>query len=232
MKAMKFFAVMSVIGSLLTGCFAGTSHSTSNIANAPTIDWGEVTTNDLIPLEDGLSTSYALEELWNFFAPHNINTLNSDGWLSYSDINQRFPIEITRSSGYSVYRVNEGGYYYIFWVNTYDPDSLVKHEYPQMYFSTYISSSVAVTDFSDVVPEENTLSDIILIDPYCELQYHLSSSICSFSYLTPETVQQISYKITSEGFPDSNELVVTNQKTVERKNAPSYFSIILDSDLP
>ncbi len=78
-----------------------------------------------------ICTSYSLAELYGYFTGHSINDRYKDekpGILyEYQEINSRFPIELTRyceiyinsdfinAPVYSVYRVKEGGYYYLFW---------------------------------------------------------------------------------------------------------------------
>ena len=230
---MKIFVILAlVITHLLVGCSSNISPQESTTLTSPTIYWGNVIPNDISPLEESLTISYPLSDLRAYFSPHNIVSLNAEGWLSYSEINLHFPIEITRSQGYSVYRVAEGGFYYVFWINTLDPDTFAQNEDPQMYYSTYIPSSEVKKDFSQIKERSSTLQDVVLLDPDYELQYHRSSGIYSFSYLSPEKILQVSYQTVSSGFPKNEELIVSAKTIVDRNSAVCFLSSIMDSDLP
>lgn len=179
--------------------------------------------DDSISLDKGLTKAYPLAELHNFFLEHQFYTSVNNGiapqTLRYSEINQRYPVEITRSIGYSVYRVKEGGYYYLFWNYTFEEDesddnsadrsldagesidwgSIIVDPDPILYYSTYIPEpdKLRLSDFRYVKANEQTAYDISQIDPYCEFWLYPTGKVherWSFSYLNAAQILRITYQ--------------------------------------
>ena len=128
-------------------------------------------------------------------------------------------------NGYTVYKVTEGGYYYIFWARP-----VVTTEEPIVDFVAYISGNNELERFAHLRININDSRDVKSIDPSYELQRRLSRGIYSYSYLNQETLVQIQYSINSESKDQS--LLISSITTIKRTDAPSYYRLILLDDLP
>ena len=125
--------------------------------------------------------AYDLNELASFFEGRMMNEFTDVPVLTFTEVNAQFPIEIIRTGDYSVYKVTQGGYYYIFWVS-----SLEDGNAPEVYFATYIDADRSPDLFESITPKVSTAADIKAIDPYCEISV-LGSSPYIFSYINPDT---------------------------------------------
>ena len=85
------------------------------------IFFNECVMDDIKTLESNLTKEYDLNELRSFFRGSNANESIGFGStispLLFSEVNYRYPVEILRTGGYSVYRVSQGGYFYVFWIS-------------------------------------------------------------------------------------------------------------------
>ena len=61
-------------------------------------------------------------------------------------VNEHFPIEVLRSKNYTVYKVKEGGFYYVFWIQCYvyereelSGKSIERQVEPKVDFSVYLN---------------------------------------------------------------------------------------------
>lgn len=195
----------------------------------------EFIADDSKNLDDVLTKKYKLSELKSFFEKSNTNenigfnvkTSN----LSINEVHRQFPIEIIRTSGYSVYKVDEGGYFYVFWVKPLSTDLNEFNNEPLVYFTTFLSETLEDNMFDSLKIGESTAQDVYLIDPSFELSFLNSNSIYSYSFLNTDAVMQISYKYQGE-FDCYSDLVVENKSVISRSAAPSRFSSILQKDLP
>ena len=79
-------------------------------------------------LENVLSRSYDIVELESYIKSRDVhipfnNPDGSEKLLFYHELNEKFPVEVLRygrksqTTAYSVYRVTQGGYYYVFWTH-------------------------------------------------------------------------------------------------------------------
>lgn len=187
--------------------------------------------NDSADLDTALTTQYDIDDLLAFFDSSNSNEGNALNSLSYSDVTQKFPIEVTRANGYSVYRVRQGGYFYVFWVGSYpDYPDLTRYE-PNVFFTAYLSSSRSSDLFDSLKAGESCAEDVRAIDPYVELNFLLSSGTFSYSYLNDETLFQIEYARQGES-KESGNLMIEEMEIVSRDSSLSRFGTILSKDLP
>lgn len=186
-------------------------------------------------LQDALTMEYDLRELEKYFKGRNINENivmnNSLPVLSYSEVNEKFPIEVTRPEGYSVYKVSQGGYFYIFWAISQKENADVKNEDMYVYFSAYLASPANLNDFDMLTPGESTAADVRRVDPNMELSFLRSCGIFSYSFLDDTTILQVEYTHKGEinGYGD---LVVKNIVVVPKSSTSSSYDSILLSDLP
>ena len=183
--------------------------------------------------------SYSLAELYGYFTGHSRNDRYKDDTsgiiYEYQEINAHFPIELTRyceiyinsdfinAPAYSVYRVKEGGYYYLFW------NLEIRGEARAfvLAFSTYISNRSSNNFHFQIV---QTLSDAFTLDPFLDFNDRLSRGVFSYSYCSPDTLYEIEY--TMELSDNKPVYRVKKIKLIARKEGASYYSMIRDDDLP
>ena len=190
--------------------------------------------DDSEPLEKCLTKEYELNELKEFFEGKNANEntvfCSVASELTFSEVNQRYPVEIFRTSGYTVYKVSQGGYYYVFWIDTFATDKKLNSE-PRVYFSAYLPSSISHSLFDSLTPGVSTAEDVKKLDPSFELSFLLSSGIFSYSYLNDETILQVKYAH-QEKIDEYSDLIVREWIVVPRESVPSRYSVILPIDIP
>lgn len=192
-------------------------------------------TDDSKSLESTLTKEYDLTELKLFFENSNTNenivfdSLTSV--LTFSEVNHQYPVEIVRTGGYSVYRVKQGGYFYVFWIKPLATDSSQANIEPSVYFTAYLPSFKDSSIFDSLEVGISTAKDVKSIDSSFELSFLMSNGVFSYSLLNEETVLEIEYAYQGkiDGYDD---LIVKDMEIVSRASAPSRYSAILSSDLP
>ena len=196
--------------------------------------WKEYKINDSKSLDSILKKEYDLNELISFFKRSNIN--ESFGFdsvfvdLSLSKVNNKFPVEVIRSGGYSVYKVIQGGYFYVFWVKPFDSEKRQTNGEPTVYFTAYFSSNKVASQFNSIKYGVSTAKDVKKVDPYLEFSFLISSGIFSYSLLDKDVLLQIEYAY-KENIKDYEDLIVKEMKIVSRESAPSRYGAILDKDI-
>ena len=193
--------------------------------------------DDTKVLDSNLTTEYDLNELKKFFKHANTNesiVLGSNmPVMTFSEVNNRYLVEIVRTGGYSVYKVIQGGYFYVFWVKPFNVNANTDKGSgePSVYFSAYLASDASATLFDSLIPGVSTAEDVRKIDPSFELSFLRSNGIFSYSYIDEETILQIEY-IYQENINGYDDLIVKEKMIIPRTSAPSRYSVILSSDLP
>lgn len=202
------------------------------------------------PLDEINFTYYSKSELENYFlraSKQEFGKENKSTDFSIATVNEKFPIECLReneNSFYSVYAVDEGGYFYIFWVESFSdsqeingiayisesdtPDNAV------VGFSTYLSSSNSkpIDDFNEIKEQVSTFSDVYKIDPNTELSFSLSSRTVSYSLLDDDQIMCIEYKNNDVESNDMNDLMVTKKTVAQKGDVSAKLSAIFPDDLP
>lgn len=216
---------------LLSGCVTRNEDHMSKESHFTTYVIGGTET-----LADLLTTEYSLQELRCFFEHHNSNVAQLDPdytSLTLSDVDSCFPVEVFRSNGYTVYKVEEGGYYYVFWAMSF-PYSGTDTDYssgtPIVYFSAYCPSDRAV-DFSSIKSGISKASDVILLDPDMQLDLLSSCGVFSYSYINEKSLLKIKYQVMNT-LEQSSDLLVEEMTIISRQSAASTFSSITEGDLP
>lgn len=191
--------------------------------------------DDIKTLESNLTKEYDLNELISFFKGSNANESIGFGStvsaLRFSEVNYRYPVEILRTGGYSVYRVSQGGYFYVFWIKPFATGTSQSNSEPSVYFSAYLASDISPDLFDSLTPGISTAEDVQRIDPSFELSFLISNGIFSYSYINDETILQIEYAY-QENIDGYDDLIVKEKMIVARDSAPTRYSAILLSDLP
>ena len=197
--------------------------------------FNEYIMDDTKTLESALTKEYDLNELRLFFKDSRANENGVLGSakpaLMFREVDHRYPVEILRTGGYSVYRVRQGGYFYVFWVTPLVGDADRSNGEPSVYFSAYLASDISPDLFDSVTPGISTAEDIRKIDPSFELSFLISNGTYSYSYLNDGSVLQIEYALQGnvDGYDD---LIVKEKMIVARASAPTRYSALLSSDLP
>ena len=188
-------------------------------------------------LSEILTKEYSLRELKSFFGevpPNELNAFgknNNEANLSINNVNKKFPIECLRQNGYSVYKVSDGGYFYVFWVKTLNPFSDVKTDDATVYFTAYISSMKKAGDFDSLQEKLSTAEDVAKIDPAFELTFLLSSKTPSYSLLEDGTIMEICYSM-KDSLASRSDLIVESKKVISKEKCPAKLASVLSTDLP
>ena len=194
------------------------------------------------PLSDIITVRYNIKDLRSFFgsasATKLLNSKTSIQDIRISDANERFPIQFLRQSAnkvlYTVYGVDEGGFYYVFWSGVFDPTSNVDEIIDwSVDFAIYLPATIKLTkdDFKSIIPGSSTAEDVSSIDPNYELNLLMSSQFSSYSLLADGAVLEIYYDF-GESFESESDLIVTGMKLRANETLPSKLASIYASDLP
>lgn len=213
--------------------FLNSCESKKESADMKNIFLGEHFTDDNKSLETSLTNEYDLDELKSFFMGSNENEeimfeVNSK-MLTFSEVNRRYPVEVLRTGGYSVYKVSQGGYFYVFWVSQSIGNT--QNSEPSVYFSAYLSSDVFMNSFDSLIPMINTAEDVKKIDPNFELSFLISHGIFSYSYLNEQNLLEVEY-LHQENLKSYDDLIIKEMRIIPREAAPSRYSTVLSKDLP
>lgn len=193
--------------------------------------------DDSKPLSTIITKEYSLQELRSFFgeaAPNELNVFgknNNETDLTINSVNERFPIECLRKNGYSVYKVSDGGYFYVFWDKSFDPLHNSKSDNATVYFTAHISSLKKAGDFDSLQEGLSTAEDVAKIDPAFELTFLLSSKTPSYSLLDDGTIMEICYSY-NDGIESRSNLIMENKRVISKEKCPSKLATVLSTDLP
>ena len=193
--------------------------------------------NNDIPIDEELKNSYDINELEQFFKSRTLNesrynnSIKGTDILSFDEVEERFLVEVLRDNDYSVFKVDQGGYYYVFWIPAIDNvlivDTINSQDVRLVVNSTlYIPSNNKRGGIFEKVSKGDSLSDLHLVDPYVYLNNLLSTGIYAYSFVDKETV--IEYKCTYE----NGEYVVNTKKEIPIGSSASAFRTIRKSDYP
>lgn len=215
-----------IISVLFTIAFLNSCFYQSEVSmKAQSIFYGEITADDNSNIS-AINNDYSIKELKDFFQPYHIDQLaNVKETLNINQANEQFPIELTRSKGYSIYKVSEGGVYYVFWIH-----SLVDGVPPILYFSAYSEDMKKETDFENIKIGNSTAKDVLIVDPNLEFNFMLSSGVYSYSFLKNDMILKIKYTQIGSAL-DKKNLIVESIEIEKRENSESLFSEIYLMDL-
>ena len=231
----KIYVYLFVITCIVLSLFASCKKNKKEDSNMNAGFFNEYIMDDTKTLESALTKEYDLNELRSFFKDSRANESIGFGSaklaLMFREVDHRYPVEILRTGGYSVYRVRQGGYFYVFWVTPLVGDADRSNGEPSVYFSAYLISDISPDLFDSVTPGISTAEDIRKIDPSFELSFLNSNGTFSYSYLNDGSVLQIEYA--PQGNVDGyDDLIVKEKMIVARTSAPTRYSALLSGDLP
>ena len=206
-------------------------------------------------LENILTTEYSLEELEAYFGRYylslrlynkNINLdeaiLPSGHGFSWEAINSNFPVECLRYNQnyfYSVYKVKEGGLYYLFW--NVDRKSILEalegyreENQPSVASTTsfYIKELSSVYDFK-IARGFTTAYDVFKMDTQMEM--YNWNMVYSYTFLDNGKVLEITYEkpqYPQNLNPDLSDYKVLRYTIVPKEKSASCLASILEKDLP
>ena len=242
-KCLTVLSILIIVTSGFVACNNGAIHK----MDAPSKFVQEYIIDNSTPLSSLLKNTYELQELLDYFGqiPPNENTMydstDNGEHLLINNVNSRFPVECVRQNGdlsyYSVYKVSEGGYFYVFWSRTVDSLRASESKQPldnaAAYFTVYISTLRNASDFNSIKPRVSTAEDVAQIDPAFELSFLMSSGPRSFSLLDDYTVLEVRYKHSSN-VTSRKDLLVESVSILQKEAAlsASYLASISLDDLP
>ena len=245
MKYIALISVFVVVSLLFTTC---RNENIDNMSMTDKFVQGFIVENSK-PLTEILTKTYELKELKSFFGeiPPNENLMyglpHNKSNLSINDVNEKFPIECLRLNHYVVYKVNEGGYFYVFW-SLFIDDTVKKEEAEHsieyvnnasVYFTAYLSPSSfkKEKDFDSIREGVSTAEDVSRIDPAFELSFLMSSGIRSYSLLENGSVMEIWYE-NSDKIESREDLLVKSKNILPKENGSSVSKLasIFPKDLP
>ena len=228
---MKCFLI-SLCAVVLALSFIGCQDQRQNESMKPSEQYyASFFTNDEESLGKLLTVEYSLETLSAFFAGRYANDVERNGCLMWSEVNQVFPIEVVRSHGYSVYRVKEGGYFYVFWSRPVVNGAYSTEEEPAVFFAAHLRFIRDASIFDAIKPGVSTAKDVMQMDSSAEFNFLMGRGVCSYSILNSETVVEVAY----ENSPDQetyDKMIVKEIDVIERHSSPTRFSAVFTKDLP
>ncbi len=188
-----------------------------------------------------ITHEYPLSELVDFFGMDEFSDggfyyipYYSKGIITPDTVNEKFPIECTRERDngyYTVYKVKEGGNYFVFWSEFREYIEGGKKEYSDYYGvggTDYIYSIKNINDFSSLQPGISTYNDVIDIDPSTELIETGAEGSYSISLLDDNNVLVIWYSAwVKKG--KGNEVIIRFMRIHEKTHG--YLEDIYDFDL-
>ena len=214
-----------------------------------TTDGGDGTTDGGNGTEDnkpGFTVAYDLNELRTYFeSGHQNESMWGLGGekpkLTRVAVRIKYPIEIERTSEdvgetgdrpiYAMYKVSQGGYYYVWW--RYSTDSAAGEKDSYVYFSAYLTSDRSFDMFNSIVLGESTLADVKEIDPYTQAYFEFSSHVPSYSYINERIVLKINCMPPMYGGSnDEDYVVVSIEVRLLNDVSGCMYSYILPGDLP
>lgn len=240
-------SLVSIVIILLLSLFLPSCQIGENMNHSQISIHGHVADNAR-PLSDILTVEYELQDLKDFFGEISLNEKllytpsvqlsGDDSGLTIDNVNKHFPIECLREEYYTVYKVKEGGYYYVFWDLIADSQSdglsspLGRTSDAVVYFTAYLSSSSPkkVSDFNTIKEGHSTAADVAAIDPALELNFLLSSRTASYSLLEDGMMMEVCYAWNQDPI-SRNNLIVTKTEVIPKSLAPARLASILELDL-
>lgn len=184
---------------------------------------------------ESIKNKYSLEDLRNFFgvfSQQEIVFLNINAQTNYTikEVNKAFPIEIIRNNNdslYSIYKVAEGGLYFVFYSISY-PQNDIDDKKITVSNTLYINSLKKLDDFKEITIDKSDYSDILNISSATELILILSSNISSYTLLENGNLLKVTYKF-DENITDLKDLIVESIEEVE--DGATTLKNILNQDL-
>ena len=202
------------------------------------------TPNNTTPLADLLDESYTLSTLENFFQISTfknskvfvLDNIGRADERSWDEVHASFPIKCLRYNNnkhYSVYKVTEGGYYYVFWNVPLKEDVLIEPaeetDTIQVQATLYLNNLPSIQSFKSLKKNRSTAEDVYSIDPFMEMNF-LSSLVSSYTRIDDNRIIAVRYTHTS--LENLNDLIIHNIYLCSTNSSNAFTASILSEDLP
>ena len=238
---LAFYMVLLVL--LMCACVNETQSAPN--ADVETTKTTVTIANDtIVESLESVPQSYSIADLQPYFeaaSQWENNEYKTEDYV-YTTINEVFPGGILRecTSGrghYTVYKVKEGGRFYIFWStlnaktsdlssNTFNPTKAIGIQ------TSYVLDLKEKTAFDCLIENESTAEDVIEIDPATQFTFARSSWITSISLLKDGSVLMIEYDYdNNKPFLKSN-MVVHKTVLLPKGEYQGGLAGVLPEDLP
>ena len=203
---------------------------------ASEVFWGKHITDDSKDLDDCLTKEYDLQELEDFFYKHNYNEKSHFNRelpsLTFEEVDSKFPVEVVRTFEYTVYKVRQGGYFYVFWYKGKLVDEPGTYSEPIVWFSSYLTSEKSPDLFKSLKPGVSTAQDVKKIDPAFELLFS-TRTIDSYSYLNEDELLKIEYEAGAIKLELGYDALIVKSISVIKRGSPvGMYNNMLSKDLP
>ncbi len=191
---------------------------------------------------DEIRQTYALEELTNYYGDAGDQesakyVYNGFKYISITEANEAFPMEILRSGQYTVYRVTEGGFFFVFFTRQYMIEEMTDEdwmddpwgnwdEHPDyaVAYSVYLFSLPEAEDFSVIEPGKSTGRDVLDLNTCTAFGLYLSSCAFSHTLLADGNLLQIIYSYTdNHNTDDLYQKIIVEIIQVIRPGTPTDF---------
>ena len=199
-----------------------------------------------LTISERLADSYSLEELRECFGTipyceaRGYGNTPDNSKLSLEKVHGTFPIQYIRKNGYislyTVYRVAEGGCFYVFWSRYALPFSEIQTSDTLnvfAYYTVYITELPALEDFSEIKPGISTAEDISMITNVIEITFNTSTGPRSYCLLEGGNTLEIQYE-NNNHYTSRQDLIVKAISILpkEQAQAGSHLANIQEEDLP
>ena len=241
MKKMVLFLMLSL---LLCACAAPEQAQTE----LPTVTEEKVVFCEEAPEQ---AQTYALEQFYSFF-PYSSSVENN--WCgavdnldeyNYPDVAKAFPGGLLRKyeygpgkyCNYSVYNVQEGGRFYVFWDTVRGAvEPAYKEALPEMWSATmlYVPALKSYSDFESLENGVSTGADVTAIDPGGQFVFTLDRGIPSWHLLEDGSMLEILYTMPEDCGCNyaRDKLIVSSKELIAAEDAWCALAHIDPEDLP
>lgn len=237
---------IAILFCYLVGCADTQSESIVNLDVNAFYQIENFVVDNETPLLDLLTVEYDLQELYTFFGKNisradrviaACNGIEIPSPVEWNNVNLQFPVECLRYNGnvfYSVYKVKNGGFFYVFWqvplVDTqvwgeeWDNTKITAHT------TMYIEELPSVFAFFTLKNGSSTAADVKALDPIMSLDL-FSDSTKSYSRTKSGITVIVYYSM--DKLENIEDLVVKQIKFVrEDDRVFSDINAIYPKDLP
>ena len=206
---------------------------------------GAFSVDNRMPLEELLTQTYDLAELQAYFPARDraeayaFSDYELGPEIRIEAVDQVFPVECLRlhfGCYYTVYRVREGGYYYVIWYGVRDDADPLSESFESgiAFHTKYLTKPRKESDFLLALPGLSTAEDVGIIDPAMELSLFLSSGDYSISLLENGKIMVIGYRQKKPDVALNNrgDLIVEWKEVVDLMTSGGHLAAIFPDDLP
>lgn len=208
--------------------------------------------NTTIESDKELTVSYSLADLESFIKDRIAESAlffddESHPPLFYSELDEQFPVEVLNPGndgvimGYTVYRITEGGYYYVFFGHGAPVDApshssadCSDKEHMLVYNCAYYGALNKKSDFKSLKVGVSTAEDVLKIDPNAQWRSFSARGRVSSSLIRNNQVVEITYTNIEPGKTpiEPCQLVIKKIEIVPIEQSSSYFYNVPVGDLP